>query len=191
MKKRISIAATLALSLILASCGTGGTPSADETAEGSGNVYAEDGYGEGRLGDVVHTYFFDYTVNSAHMAEEYAGYLPAEGNELLVVDMTVKNTENFSIEMYDTDFQVQWNSDGAEDFRFPITTDPETFEKVPALTDEQLPDTYSLAVDEEVTGQLVYEVPAGNHDFSISYLEQFDNDSEGDTFFVFFTAEEQ
>ena len=62
---------------------------------------------------------------------------------------------------------------------------------MPPLTDEQLPGTYPLSVDEEVTGLLVYEVPAGNRDFSISYLEQFDDNSEGDTFFVFFTAEDQ
>lgn len=125
------------------------------------------------------------------MAKEYEGYLPAEGNELLVAEVTVKNTSTSSIEMYDTDFQVQWNSDDEEAFCYPITTDPETFEELPPLTDEQLPGTYPLSVDEEVTGLLVYEVPAGNRDFSISYLEQFDDNSEGDTFFVFFTAEDQ
>ena len=177
MKKLISIAAALALSLTLASCGAGGTPSTGGTADSSGNVHAEDG--------------FDYTVNSAHMAKEYEGYHPAEGNELLVAEVTVKNTSTSSIEMYDTDFQVQWNSDDENAFCYPITTDPETFEELPPLTDEQLPGTYPLSVDEEVTGLLVYEVPAGNRDFSISYLEQFDDNSEGDTFFVFFTAEDQ
>lgn len=191
MKKLISIAAALALSLTLPACGTGGTPSTGGTADSSGNVHAEDGYGEGRIADTVHTYFFDYTVNSAHMAKEYEGYLPAEGNELLVAEVTVKNTSTSSIEMYDTDFQVQWNSDDENAFCYPITTDPETFEELPPLTDEQLPGTYPLSVDEEVTGLLVYEVPAGNRDFSISYLEQFDDNSEGDTFFVFFTAEDQ
>ena len=191
MKKLISIAAALALSLTLAACATGGTPSTGGTADSSGNVHAEDGYGEGRIADTVHTYFFDYTVNSAHMAKEYEGYLPAEGNELLVAEVTVKNTSTSSIEMYDTDFQVQWNSDDENAFCYPITTDPATFEELPPLTDEQLPGTYPLSVDEEVTGLLVYEVPAGNRDFSISYLEQFDDNSEGDTFFVFFTAEDQ
>lgn len=121
------------------------------TADSSGNVHAEDGYGEGRIADTVHTYFFDYTVNSAHMAKEYEGYLPAEGNELLVAEVTVKNTSTSSIEMYDTDFQVQWNSDDENAFCYPITTDPETFEELPPLTDEQLPGTYPLSVDEEVT----------------------------------------
>ena len=36
-----------------------------------------------------------------------------------------------------------------------------------------------------------YEVPAGFQDFSISYQEMFSDDSYGDTFFVFFTAEPQ
>lgn len=150
------------------------------------DVYAEDGYGEGRLGSVMHTYFFDFTVNSAYLCGEYNGYTPAEGNVLLVADVTVKNTDNYSIEMYDTDFQIQWGEDADEDaYDYPITlyADP--------VSDDQLPGTYPLAVDEEVTGLLVYEVPAGYNDFSISYLELFDDDTEGDVYFVYFTAKEQ
>ncbi len=140
------------------------------------------GYYEGRFGDVMETYFFDYTVNSAYLCEEYNGYQPADGNCILVAEVTVKNTFSESIEMYDTDFQIQWNSDGAEDYDFPITayTDP--------VSDEQFLSTYELGIDEEQTGLLVFEVPTGEKDFSISYLELFDDDSEGDVYFVYFTA---
>ncbi len=31
----------------------------------------------------------------------------------------------------------------------------------------------------------MYEVPEGYQDFSISYMEYFDDDSTGDTYFVF------
>lgn len=154
-------------------------------------ISSEDGYGEGRLGDTMQTYFFDYTVNSAYTCTEFAGTTPAEGSMFLVADVTVRNTDNRSIEMYDTDFQAQWGSDGEEDFRVPITYDTENQMDLPTLTDEQLPSTYTLAVDEERTGLLVYEVPAGFQDFSISYQEMFSDDSYGDTFFVFFTAEPQ
>ncbi len=156
------------------------------SSEANTAVYAEDGYAEGRFGDVMHTYFFDYTVNSAYTCTEYNGYTPAEGKILLVADVTVKNTFSESIEMYDTDFQIQWgDDDNDEAYDFPITyyADP--------VSDEQLEAVYPLAVNEEVTGLLVFEVPEGNKDFSISYLELFDDDSEGDTFFVFFTAEEK
>ena len=100
-------------------------------------------------------------------------------------------SSNKVVEMYDTDFQAQWGSSDEEDFRVPITTDPETLEELDPLSDDQLPGTYLLGVNEERTGLLVYEVPADSKDFSVSYLEAFEEGDEGDTFFVFFTPEEQ
>ncbi len=157
--------------------------SVEEPVQAEG-ITAQDGYGEGRMGDTMKTYFFDYTINSAYLCVEFNGYVPAEGNRLLVAEATVKNTFNESIVMYDTDFQVQWNSTGEEDYDFPITfyADP--------VSDEQLPAEYELGISKDRTGLLVFEVPADKKDFSISYLELFDDDSEGNVFFVFFTAEE-
>ena len=37
----------------------------------------------------------------------------------------------------------------------------------------------------------VFEVPEDSKDYSISYLEQFSNDTEGDVFFVYFTAKDK
>lgn len=164
--------------------------SSDANNSAGADVYAEDGYAEGRFGDVMHTYFFDYTVNSAYTCAEFNGYTPAEGKTLLVADVTVKNTFSESIEMYDTDFQVQWgDDDNDEAYDFPITYYADADAEL--VSEEQLPAIYPLSVNQEVTGLLVFEVPEGNTDFSISYLELFDDDSEGDTFFVFFTAEQK
>ena len=175
MKKRLfALAAAAVMVLGLTACGGGSN--------------------EGRTGDTMETYFFDFTVNSAYLTSDYAGYTPAEGNVLLVADITVKNTFQQSIEMYDTDFQVQWD-DGDDAYAYPITTDMETYTEVDPVGENQLPGTYSLAVDEERTGELVYEVPSGFTDFSIAYLEQFVDDSgeesTGETYFVYFTAEDQ
>lgn len=150
----------------------------------SDGITAEGGYGEGYIGDTMKTYFFDYTVNSAYLCDEFNGYVPQEGNRLLVAEVTVKNTFNESIVMYDTDFQVQWNSTGEDDYDFPITlyADP--------VSEEQLPAEYELGINKDRTGLLVFEVPQERKDFSISYLELFDDDSEGNVFFVFFTADE-
>ena len=147
---------------------------------------------EGRAGDTMETYFFEFTVNSATLTDDYEGYTPAEGNTLLVAEVTVKNTFQESIEMYDADFQLGWG-DGEDDFAYPITINTETMEEMDPVGENQLPGTYTLAVDEERTGDLVYEVPTDLVDFSISYLELFDDGSEegesGDTPFVYFTAE--
>lgn len=194
MKKArvLMVALGLTLALTLAGCGGGGSSSAASTpAEGSGaaastsggaDVYAEDGYAEGRLGDVMHNSFFDYTVHSAYLCDEMEGYTAAEGNELLVAEVTVKNTDTESIPMFDTDFQVQWNTDGEDDYGYPVA---------PPVSDEQLEEEYSLAINESRTGLLVFEVPAGFNDFSISYQEFYEDESEGDVFFVFFTAQKQ
>ncbi len=192
MKKITYVLAGVVLAVSLVGCSSVKSVSGGESEEKKEfqeetqtEVSSEDGYGEGRFGDVMKTYFFSYCVNSAYLCDEYNGYLPADGKRLLVADVTVKNTYNESIEMYDTDFQVQWNTEGEDDYDVPITyyTDP--------VSAEQLPTTYELSVNEEKTGLLVFEVPEGYKDFSISYLEMFDDESEGDVFFVYFTADEK
>ena len=119
------------------------------------------------------------------MCAEFEGYQPAEGNQLLVAEVTIKNTFDEEIEMYDTDFQAQWGGSGDDDFSVPITWDG-TEEGMTPLTDDQLPGIYSLAKGESRTGLLVFEVPEGKTELSISYMEAFDDDSTGETFFVNF-----
>lgn len=76
MKKWIALMMTLLLMLALASCGgnsggDSGGGSSDSAGAGSGEVRAEDGYAEARIGDVVHSYFMDFSVNSAYTTSEY------------------------------------------------------------------------------------------------------------------------
>lgn len=160
----------------------------DSTGETDAETDVEEdntgGYMEGRIGDCMETYFFNFSINSAYLCKEFKGYRPADKKTILVAEATVKNSWHGSITMFDTDFQVQWNSDGAEDYDYPITCYAEP------ICNEQLPEKYELGVDEEITGLLIFEVPEGRKDFSIAYLELFDDDSEGDVFFVYFTAHE-
>lgn len=191
MKKALSLLMLLVLVFALTGCdkapGTGGSqePSSSggstPSATGSNDVYPDDdGYATGYIGDNVHTVFFDFTINSASVCQTYEDYTPAEGNELLVVNLTVKNTETYSLPMFDTDFQAQWGDDSNDAYAFPIET---------MVVDDQFPSEYQLPVREERTGIYIYEVPAGHDDFSISFLEFFDDNSEGNTFFVYFTAD--
>lgn len=203
MKRKLAIALCAVMMLGLTACGDKKVGDAetkapsteasateaetDTEAAEDGVITATDGYGEGRQGDVMRTYFFDYTINDAYTCTDLNNYVPADGNQLLVVNITVKNTSRASLEMYDSDFQAQWGGDGDDDYSWPITVAAEEAQ----ATADQLPGTYELAIDESRTGTLVYEVPTGEQDFSISYMELFDNDTEGDTFFVYFTAKEQ
>lgn len=178
MKKLITLLLAIATTFTLVGCG------------GSSNVVRpdKDGFAEGKLGDTMRTYFFDYTVNSAYLCDEYEGYVAADGYELLVADVTVKNNGSSDVEMYDTDFQIQWGDDADDAFDFSLTFYTDDGK---GLNDKMLPSIYTLAPKESRTGLLVFEIPEGNKEFSISYMEYFNDDSTGDTFFVYFDAEKK
>lgn len=146
-----------------------------------------DGYGEGRLGDIMRSCFFDFSVNSAYLCDVYESYLPAEGNVLLVADMNIKNTFTASLPMFDSDFMVTWG-DGDDDYSVPATYYAEADGM---FGDAAFPSEYMLKINEERSGFMIFEVPKGINDFSILYLEVFEDDSTGDAFFVYFTAEKQ
>lgn len=144
----------------------------------------EEGYADGRAGDVMRSYFFDFTVNNAYLCDVYGSYLPAPGNDLLVIDLTIKNTFNRSLPMFDSDFMVTWGEE--EDYDVPVT-----YYGGITFDEEVFPSEYTLKVNESRDGIMIFEVPEGNGDFSIFYLEVFDDDSTGDVFFVYFSAEKQ
>ena len=193
MKRLLSLFLALSLLLCLTACGFSAYVGAPDSGEsGGGNdVYAEDGYAEGRTGDLMHSYFMDFTVNSAYTTSDYHGHTAPEGMRVLVVEMTIKNTFKESLPMYDDDFQGQWSaSPETDEFAWPIT-EGEDGGELDVVAEEQFPAEYELAVDESRTGTLVFDVPADEKDFSISHLELFSDDSEGNTFFVYFTAEKR
>lgn len=134
------------------------------------------------MGDTVSTLWFDYVVNSADPMDTYEGYTAAEGNKLVVVDLTMKNTFDESVPMFDTDFQLYWGEYGDDEWALPLEV----------YCEAQLPADYYLSIDETREGVLVYEVPSDIRDFTLAFLEVKDNGTEegeeGDLYLTYFTA---
>lgn len=150
---------------------------------------------EGRLNDTMHTMFFDFTVTGRLSGGGVRGLSAGRGEP--AAGGGHHREEHLPGKHRDVRHGLsgQWGEDeDPEAYSIPITTDPETFTELKPVGGDQLPGTYPLAVDEERSGQLVYEVPQGYVDFSLSYLELYDDGSEeentGDTYFVFFTAQD-
>lgn len=177
--KKISVIAIVLAVAVLSGCGD----ASDDP--GKKNTAA---YSEGLLGDTMHTYFFDYTVNSAYTCDSYESYTPAEGCQLLVASLTVKNTGSEEIEMYDTDFTVLWDDSSDDAYSAPVTRNLPGGQ---TLGQDMFPATYTLKAKESLSGVLVYEVPANYQSFSIAYFTVFGDDTTGDLFYVDFTAEKQ
>lgn len=187
MKKITSLLMTALMIAVLAGCAVPGLDKDSKTyTEPEAGYPDEDGYAEGTIGDTMHTVFFEYTVNSAYLCDEYEDYVPAEGNVFLVADVTVNNPYKTSVSMYDTDFQVQWDSDAEDAFGYSITA---YLDEDEVISEDILPYEYSLRRFESREGLLVFEVPEGEKYFSISYLELFDDETKGDVFFVYFSAD--
>ncbi|MCI8539616.1 MAG: DUF4352 domain-containing protein [Oscillospiraceae bacterium] len=208
MKRMISLLLALGLALALAACdkvpseakpdGGSTPPPATQPAGDDGSSSApdvvlpdSDGFADGFMGDTMRTCFFDFTVNSAYTCAEYEGYVPSEGNTLLVADVTFYNYTTYSVPMYDTDLQAQWDGDAEEDFALPVTYARQEIYPNTGVEPmgDMFPVEFDLGIAQSKQGLLVYEVPAGKADYSLSYQELFDDDTTGDTFFVYFTPE--
>lgn len=216
MKKLLSLLLTLCLAVSLAACSSlpnnvgdlvngdkedtnttqPDTNNADDDDKGVG--YPVDGYAEGFIGDTMHTRFFDFTINSAYTCTEFDGLVPADGFKFLAAEVSIVNTTRSTQPMFLTDFQVQWDVQEGEDedlaYDWPVYEETEDGEYV-SPSDQQIPATWELGIGREVTGVLLYSVPAGTKDYSISCQEELvdssGEESLGDLFFVFFNADEQ
>ena len=190
MKKFLAAVLTGIMLLSIAGCGKTGIQNAgaDWISEGNIDVYENsDGTFEydGKIGATMQTAWFSYVVNDAYYTtDSIGGYTPSDGDVLVVVDVTVKNTFQESIPMFDTDFQLQWNDDAEDAYAFPIATSEK-------LLSNQLPEEYTLKVNEETTGVLIFEAPAGYEDFCLGFLEFYEDNTEGNLFFVYFSADEK
>lgn len=218
MKKAISLVlvCVLSLCLILSGCaGLGGLsavfPNSSGNNDNNSDAFSIDlsqgKYSEGDeygyLGDVLHTYWFNFAVDKAFTCKTYGGYTAPDDYLLLVLRMGVKNPYSQSVDMYDDDFVVWWNDDSDDAYGWLVTTrtdiDEEEVHVDKALSDTMFPESYVLGINETRVGELIYQVPAldvngrENRDFTIAFVELFDADNEddmiGDYYFIDFTAE--
>ena len=180
MKKqnwKILLAAGLVLTM--AGCGKKAEPAAETAEDGSKIITAENGFAYGSSGDVMQTQWFTVQAGDASVLDSYEDVTPAEGNKLLVVPVTVTNTCDTDLSMYDVDFQVQWDDDSEEAFAAPVTVDDAT-----RYRDGMLQDSYVLAVKESRSGDLVFEVPADSSGYTMLYQEVFETSETGDIFVI-------
>lgn len=131
---------------------------------------------DGAVGDTLSNMFFDFTVNTVSTPDSYYGYIPSDGNQLVVCNLMLKNTTEDDLPMYDADFQLQWG-DGEEDYAWSLNPLEEDENGVP--TNDQMPLEWTLPVDGEAVYDLVFEVPGELSAFSLVYLELYTDYSTG------------
>lgn len=143
--------------------------SSAEDSRSTGEFY------EGEMGEVLENTFFSFCVNNAELAFEYEGVQSADGMQFVIIDLTVQNLLNGDTPMYDTDFFIEWGN-GDEEAAYP---------EVILNSAATLPETYTLAAGENITGKLVFSVPAECTRFYLSYVEIYEDEYQGDWYSIY------
>ena len=114
MKRFGALILALALAWSLTACGGSGSSGTSvlptlNGGSGASSADSSDGaYSEGRLGDVMRTYFFAFTVNSVYTCDSFGDFAPEEGKQVLVAEVSVKNTftvGNIQMTLTETDIK--------------------------------------------------------------------------------------
>lgn len=180
-RKRIPIrlTAVFVLILLIGICAGCSADDAATAVQSQGRDYGET-YNLSE-GDTMSTAFFDMTVNSATLQSEIDGYVPTNDTDrFLVVNITVKNTfdSDNPIPMSDADFQLSYDDADENDAVYPES----------AFAEDQLPASYEIAKGDSTTGNLIYVVPDGAADFKIYYYDLWDDDFEGNDYWLPFSV---
>ena len=172
--KKIKIAALVCCLTVLtglfAACGNDSSLSEPASSDVSSSLAATPAPTE-EPKEETQTAFFDAHIVSAELLDEYDGKTPTEGGVFLKVVISVTNTMEENIWMLDEDFQIKW-SEGAG--AVPME----------AFNDEMVPLEYELEPKEEAAYTYLYEVPAGSEEFSIVFIEKFEDETLGDTYYI-------
>lgn len=177
MKKQTILIAALILTFVLSltGCNTAAIQDGVNNAMSAmDDIISGDVSGE--IGKTYSTQWFRFNIKSIEAVSEYAGYSPAEGNQLIDVVVTEKNIFDDKIIMGTLDFYVDEIS--FEEYVYPMAP----------LDDTMMPEEFYLAVNESVEYHMVFEVPADIKSLNLLYTEIDENDNEGATFTIAFTV---
>lgn len=141
-KMSVLLALTMLAGLLMAACSSGSGVEKNQF----------------EVGDKVSSYWFDFTVDQVDTMESYGDYWAQDGWQLVVCRLTIKNTFDQDVSMGWADFILKWEeqeegASGSESGEMAGAY------ALPQYTKSQFPDEYTLKVNDEVQGVLVYEVP--------------------------------
>jgi hypothetical protein len=170
-KKLTYVTMLLLLSLTLGACGDDNGSSLRSSLSStvqnflSGNV-------TGEVGKAYSTQWFNFAIRSIERVDEYAGYVPAEGNILLDAVVEELCTFNEPIPMGTFDFFV--DADTFLDYVYPLSP----------LDETMMPENFDLAPKENAIYHMIYEIPANTVDLRLMYIEIDEEENEGTTFTI-------
>jgi len=170
IKKRIVVglvsvcmAATLGLGLVGCGGGNPGQQIADTVTQLTGGDVT------GKVGNEYATKWFNFTVNSMSTNTSFAGHTAADGNKLVIANITITNTFGTPQTFGTFDWFVM--GDGSAEI-YPL----------PPLNNSMMPENFEIKADETVTCDVVVEFP---EDLKNPFFMYTEVDEQGSVFASF------
>ena len=187
MKKtcKVLLAAVLAVGcLFLSGCGdiNNVVGSVSQALQADGRKYGQT-Y-EAEQNESLKSEFFEYSVKSAKVVSELPDGSTAEDEDdkILIVEVAVENIFREEIPMFSSDFELVYDG---------MTDDYDGIPLEEGFLEDQFEDSWDMPKGDSQTGTLLFIVPSGVTEFGLKYLEIWEDDFEGNTYTIHFTAEDQ
>lgn len=133
--------------------------------------YENNGTAVAGVGDTVKSDFFDWTVNSVKTKIKVGGQSAGEGKKFVIINITLKNTEDYEYESGNYEFR------GVVD-----PADTEGMDTMNAFYDGMIADEFNFASGETVTGDIVFEVDKDCETMLVNYEEFYGDGSIGNIY---------
>lgn len=136
-----------------------------------------DGWLGASIKDKVSAKWYDFTINSVEFVQEYAGYTASDGNTLVHANITVNNTSDKTVYLFDGDFALVWDL-SSEERSYTYSLE--------AYTDTMLKNETAIGIGEEKTIDTVYEISKDTKKpMAIYYYEQYSDGQKGNKYYVY------
>ncbi|MBR1416237.1 MAG: DUF4352 domain-containing protein [Bacilli bacterium] len=136
-----------------------------------------DGWMGLEVGTKVSAKWYDFTVNNIEELSEYSNYKASNDKKLIHATITITNTSDKDVYIFDGDFALVWNLD-SEERKYVTSMD--------AFTDTMLKNETVIKVGETKTIDTVYEIDKNiEKPMAIYYYEQYSDGQKGNKYYIY------
>lgn len=133
-------------------------------------IYDKDKTAVTGVGETMSNDFFDWTVNSYKTRTKTHGVSAGKGYKFVVINMTMKNTEDYE---YET---------GNYEFRAVISGASSDLDSENAFYDDMIADETTIKPGETITGDVIFKVPKDCEGLIVNFMETYADDSTGNMY---------
>lgn len=138
-----------------------------------------DGWLGTKVGEKVSAKWYDFTVNNVEIVDSYNGYSAEDGKVLIHSTITITNTSDKKVYLFDGDFLLMWNLENDER-DYVYSKDP--------YFDGMLVQDMEIGISETKTIHTIYEVDKklfNKKTMAIYYHEQYSDGQKGNNYYVY------